>query len=115
MLFTIKGHGHLLTVAIENVCSLCQILCINIYNISLQIYYLKSAHQAIMGRTVHITAVRTVTWPGDVTDLQGSVTEGVKLDGQELRVIRVMFNAHALNIEFYIHETETEIRFCSFY
>ena len=43
-----------------------------------------------MGKTVLITAARTVMWPGDVTDLQGSVTEGVKLDGQELLVVKVM-------------------------
>ena len=90
--------GILLTVAIEIVCSLCQRLCYNTYNISLQIYYLKSAHQAIMGRTVYITVVRTVTWPGDVTELQGCVTEGVKRDGQELGAIKVMFNADTLNM-----------------
>lgn len=43
-----------------------------------------------MERTVFITAVRTVTIPGDVTDLQGSVSEGVKQDGQDLCVIKVM-------------------------
>ena len=53
-----------------------------------------------MAETVCINAVRTVTWPGDVTDLQGSVSEGVKLDGQEPRVIRVMLQT--LSFIFYI-------------
>ena len=50
----------------------------------------QNAIQDSLEEAVALTAVRTVTWPGDVTDLQGSVTEGVKRDGQEPRVIRVL-------------------------
>ena len=48
-----------------------------------------------MERTVFITAVRTVTIPGDATDLQGNVKAGVKLDGQEFSVIKVMLYLHS--------------------
>ena len=44
-----------------------------------------------MEKTVSLTAVKTVTWPGDVTDSQGSVKEGVNMDGPEPLVIRVMY------------------------
>ena len=55
-----------------------------------------------MERTVYITAVRTVTIPGDVTDLQGSVSEGVKQDGQDLYVIKVMSYSKTLHTTAYI-------------
>ena len=45
-----------------------------------------------MGGTVSITAVKTVTRRIDATDSQGSVKEGVNLDGPGPRVIRVMYN-----------------------
>ena len=44
-----------------------------------------------MGETVSITAVKTVTRRIDATDLQGSVKEGVNLDGPEPRVIKVTY------------------------
>ena len=44
-----------------------------------------------MGLTVSITAVKIVTKRADVTDLQGSVKEGVNLDGSEPCVIKVLY------------------------
>ena len=44
-----------------------------------------------MGLTVSINAVKTVTRRADVTDLQGSVKEGVNLDRSEPCVIKVLY------------------------
>ena len=44
-----------------------------------------------MAEIVSITAVKTVTRRIDATDSQGSVKEGVNMDGPEPLVIRVMY------------------------
>lgn len=59
-----------------------------------------------MEETVFISAVRTVTWPGVVTGSQGSVTEGVKLDGRNKPVIKVREESCPLLI---IHNQSNEI------
>ena len=48
-----------------------------------------------MAKAVSLAAVRTVMWPVDVTGSQGSVKEGVKLDGRNQPVIQVREEACA--------------------
>ena len=51
--------------------------------------FLQSVRQVFMEKTVSLTAVKTVTCLVDVTDSQGSVTEGAKLDGRSQLVKKV--------------------------
>ena len=50
--------------------------------------FLQSVGQVFMEKTVSLTAMKTVTCL-DVTDSQGTVTEGVNLDGRTQLVIKV--------------------------
>ena len=63
--------------------------------------FLQSVGKVFMEKTVSLTAMKIVTWPGAVTDLQGSVTEGVKLDGRNQLVIKVSEWAWFLFINFF--------------
>ena len=74
-----------------------------------------------MAEIVSITAVKTVTRRIDATDSQGSVKEGVNLDGPEPRVIRVMYNYEEtlkwkdINRSQVVHRHDFDLSFCKLF